>query len=236
MAIRCSGSLFLSTTNGIRGLPAGIQYHFSGSLQLDFRRFRLFFESLHVTKQKKTVTLTHRRGMMRNKCGHERKTEAENKKRHKRKTCPAVHPPGTAVTGNRFPPKTASGPPRRRFQCRHEGFVYPVREFPRSRDSRPGPLMPEKGSLPSSWLLYHGSGGEANGKWGPSAGKTAPGGFFFGMVKFAGQVSWHGNRRGISEGTKNRTRGEPRMRLDDLLRPHPHVPCGREPLPMLISA
>ena len=52
-----------------------------------------------------------------------------------------------------------------------------------------GPLMPERGSLPSSLLLYHARARRANGKHCPEGGKTTSDAFFSKVVKFAGQVS-----------------------------------------------
>ena len=64
--------------------------------------------------------------------------------------------------------------------------------------------MPEKGSLPSSYLLYHSAEREANGKQGRPAGKNAPDRNFIRMVKFAGQVSeGKGKRPGVAPRRKN---------------------------------
>ena len=114
-----------------------IQYHGFGGLQSGMKRFRLFFRHFYVTKRKMTVTVTQKPRIQYKNGQQNSLFKMPRQKRHKRKNvpCPCI-PPGSAASGRRFPPKTASAPPAAKSNADILRTVHPAGNPPESVTSR----------------------------------------------------------------------------------------------------
>lgn len=109
-----------------------------------------------------------------------------------------MHSPRIPRLRKPFPPENGSRPPLTADPMQTAGRSSLHGNSPDSVIPVHGPLMPERGSLPSSLLLYHARARRANGKHLPKGGKTTSDAFFSEVVKFAGQVSRTGKERTAS--------------------------------------